>query len=153
MATYVNIRIKENNGKSSTMRVRGPDAVTDAQIDDLVTRVDQMTLGVIVSVTKTVDVTLPTYVINPANVAPVTAQRGVKWLISGVGSVDKDSYELTVPTANPALLTVGSDTADPANAVVAPFITALQAIWVDEGMPAPGAVTVQKVRYRNYPIQ
>ncbi len=147
--SVANISIQENTGKASSMQVRLDTAATDVEIGALITAVKAVSLGLVKSAAKSVDVAGFT---PDSGVAPVGAQRGQKFLVSGTGA-DGDSYTFTIPCADSSeIATAGSDVMDITTAASngLALATAIEAVWGDE---AGGAMSVDKIEYRNYTIQ
>lgn len=133
MATshYSTFTFLDYSGEKSTSRVYNG-AITTVSLPEFLTEfgalraaMDTITSGTINKEAWVGDDTLL------SNALPVSeyAQRELKWLVTYRNTVSNNLYTVTVPTADPTgRLIPGTDLADLANAGIAAYVTAFEAI-------------------------
>lgn len=144
MPDQLNITIIDNNGETGSTGFSIPTvsdvnyAIIDADVSDLINAIN----GLIIGNRKSSYLKVENFDGGNARPANTWAQVEVVWEVRYTGANGK-TYLRTIPTANLALLTSGSEQLDLSGTEAAAFVAAFEGVVVDED---GGAVTVDSIR-------
>jgi len=125
------VTIKENSKKNGTFSLPIISGATEGELQAIITALDALVVGTILSATRSVVVPLPATVAGKvSDVPPSDAQRGHKFEFSGIDDNGYSHY-FTVPCVDLDEVTQGDDDLDLADTEIAAFVSAVEAVWCD----------------------